>query len=70
MIEYKGKTSLKQYMPMKPIKRGIKMWCRADSLYDKAAIKRMKRGDVVWRMKGPVLALTWFDKQAVHATGT
>ena len=39
-------------------------------LYDKAAIKRMKRGDVVWRMKGPVLALTWMDKKAVHATGT
>ena len=31
MIKYKGTTSLKQYMPMKPIKRGIKMWCRADS---------------------------------------
>ena len=39
-------------------------------LYDKAAIKRMKSGDVVWRMKGPVLALTWMDKKAVHATGT
>ena len=39
-------------------------------LYDKAVIKRMKRGDVVWRMKGPVLALTWMDKTAVHATGT
>ena len=31
MIKYKGRTSLKQYMPMKPIKRGLKMWCRADS---------------------------------------
>ena len=31
MIKYKGRTSLKQYMPMKPIKMGIKMWCRADS---------------------------------------
>ena len=31
MIKYKGRTSLKQYMVMKPIKRGIKMWCRADS---------------------------------------
>ena len=31
MIKYKGRTTLKQYMPMKPIKRGIKMWCRADS---------------------------------------
>lgn len=39
-------------------------------LYDKAAIKGMKRGDVVRRMKGPVLALTWIDKKAVHAAGT
>ena len=31
LIKYKARTSLKQYMPMKPIKRGIKMWCRADS---------------------------------------
>lgn len=30
----------------------------------------MKRGDVIWRMKGPVLALTWKDQKAVHATGT
>ena len=32
MIKFKGRSSLKQYMPMKPIKRGIKMWCRADSI--------------------------------------
>ena len=31
MVKYKGRTSLKQYMPLKPIKRGIKRWCRADS---------------------------------------
>ena len=31
MTKYKRRTSFKQYMPMKPIKRGIKMWCRADS---------------------------------------
>ena len=31
----------------------------------------MTRGDVVWRMNGPVFALTWMDKKAVrHATGT
>ena len=148
MIKYKGRTSLKQYMPMKPIKRGIKMWCRADSsngylcefsictgksgqgvehglgysvvsnlfqcikgkwyiifcdnfftsaklikdlyndkilccgtlqsgrkgfpaeLYDKAAIKGMKRGDIIWKMKGPMLALTWMDKKAVHEAGS
>lgn len=38
-------------------------------LYDKVAIKRMK-SDIVWRMKGPVLPLTWMDKKAVHAAGT
>lgn len=32
MIAYKGRTSLKQYMPLKPIKRGIKGWVRADSV--------------------------------------
>ena len=31
MVKYKGRTSLKQYMPMKPIKRGIKLWCPVDS---------------------------------------
>ena len=31
MIPFKGRSSLKQYMPMKPIKRGIKVWVRADA---------------------------------------
>lgn len=31
MIKFKGRSTLKQYMPMKPIKRGFKVWCRADS---------------------------------------
>ena len=31
MIRFKGRSSLKQYMPMKPIERGIKVWVRADS---------------------------------------
>ena len=148
MIKYKGRTSLKQYMPMKPIKRGIKVWCRADShsgylcdfdiytgrhrdgverglgysvvtrlcrgiegkwynvyfdnfftsyplledlyskkilscgtvrqgrkefpavLFDKNATKTMKRGETVWRMKGPILALTWIDNKPVTISGT
>ena len=144
-IKYKGRTSLKQYMPMKPIKRGVKMLCRADStngnlcefdiytgkcpqgikhglgysvvthlyqhnikgkwyaifcdnffttyrlvyrdkilccstlrsghqkfppcLFDKEVIKTMRRADVFWRMKGPVLAQTLMDKKPVHGTG-
>ncbi|XP_018401793.1 PREDICTED: piggyBac transposable element-derived protein 4-like [Cyphomyrmex costatus] len=31
MIKFKGRSSLKQYMPAKPIKRGYKCWVRADS---------------------------------------
>ena len=31
MIKFKGRSSLKQYMPLKPIKRGYKVWVRADS---------------------------------------
>ena len=31
MIKFQGHSSLKQYMPMKHIKRGIKEWVRADS---------------------------------------
>ena len=31
MIKVQGHSSLKEYMPMKPIKRGTKVWVRADS---------------------------------------
>ncbi|CAH2094173.1 unnamed protein product [Euphydryas editha] len=31
MVKFKGVSSLKQYMPMKPVKRGYKIWIRADS---------------------------------------
>lgn len=30
MIKFKGRSSIKQYMPMKPTKRGYKLWVRAD----------------------------------------
>ena len=30
MIPFQGRSSLKQYMPAKPVKRGIKVWCRVD----------------------------------------
>ncbi|XP_022823353.1 piggyBac transposable element-derived protein 1-like [Spodoptera litura] len=31
MNQFKGISSLKQYMPLKPIKRGYKVWTKADS---------------------------------------
>ena len=27
MVLFKGRCSMKQYMPLKPIKRGYKVWC-------------------------------------------
>ncbi|KAL4083594.1 hypothetical protein QTP88_028910 [Uroleucon formosanum] len=31
MVAFKGRSGMKQYMPMKPIKRGFKVWALADS---------------------------------------
>jgi hypothetical protein len=31
MVLFKGRSSIKQYMPLKPIKRGYKVWCSCDS---------------------------------------
>ena len=31
MIPFKGRSSLKQYMPKKPVRRGIKVWMRANA---------------------------------------
>ena len=32
MTKFKGRSSFKQYMPAKPVKRGIKVWMRCDAL--------------------------------------
>ena len=31
MIKFKGRSAMKQYLPLKPIKRGLKVWVLADS---------------------------------------
>ncbi|XP_023597182.1 piggyBac transposable element-derived protein 4 [Trichechus manatus latirostris] len=31
MVPFKGHSSIKQYMPIKPVKQGYKVWCLADS---------------------------------------
>ena len=31
MVKFKGRSSIKQYQPLKPIKQGFKIWYRADS---------------------------------------
>ena len=32
MIAFKGRSSMKQYVPKKPVKRGFKVWVRADAV--------------------------------------
>jgi hypothetical protein len=32
MAKFKGRSSIKQHLPMKPVKRGIKAWMRCDTL--------------------------------------
>lgn len=32
MIAFKGRSSMKQYMPKKPVKRGFKVWVRPDAV--------------------------------------
>ena len=32
MIPYKGRSSMKQYLLKKPVKRGFKIWMRGDSI--------------------------------------
>ena len=32
MTKFKSRSTLKQYLPMKPVKRGIKLWTRCDAL--------------------------------------
>ena len=31
MVLFKGRSSMKQYMPLKPTKRGYKVWCLCDA---------------------------------------
>lgn len=30
MILFNGRSTIKQYLSLKPIRRGYKLWCRAD----------------------------------------
>ena len=48
MIKFQGRSSLKQYMPLKPVKRGIKVWVIADShngYFQKFEVYSEKKGD-------------------------
>ena len=47
MTKFQGRSSLKQYMPQKPIKRGIKVWVLAEStngFFSRLEVYTGKRG--------------------------
>ena len=47
MIKLQGRSSLKQYMPMKPVKLGIKVWVLADSsnsYFHKCILGKVEKG--------------------------
>ena len=48
MILFKGRSSLKQCNPMKPIKRGYKIWAKADmdGYMSKFSMYQCKKGEI------------------------
>ena len=46
MISFKGWSSMKQYLPLKPVKRGFKVWAMADTLH--VQLQRLYRGRGKW----------------------
>ncbi len=50
MIKFQGRSSLKQYMPKKPVKRGIKVWVLGDSsngYFSRLEVYTGKKGNTV-----------------------
>ena len=71
MVKFKGQSSLKQYIPNKPIKRGFKMWMRADSKSGYVCefeVYEGKKGDIVEKGLGAqvVMALTKHIHERYH----
>ena len=49
MIKFQGRSCLKQYMPKKPIKRGIKVWVLADRGYfSRLEVYTGRKGNMTW----------------------
>lgn len=59
MIKFKGRSSLKQYMPKKPIKRGYKVWmlCEKSGYVYKFSVYTGKVGDSVQKNLGESVVL-------------
>ena len=65
MVLFKGCSSMKQYMPKKPIKRGFKIWMRAESksgYVSEFDVYTGKKGDRVERGLGTSVVMNLTDK--------
>ena len=65
MIPFKGHSSMKQYMPKKPIKRGFKVWMRAESksgYVSEFDVYTGKKGDRVERGLGASVVMNLTKK--------
>ena len=65
MVPFKGCSSMKQYMPKKPIKRGFKIWMRAESksgYVSEFDVYTGKKGDRVERGLGTSVVMNLTDK--------
>ena len=69
MILFKGRSSLKQHNPMKPIKRGYKLWARADNdgYMSKCSMYQGKHGEIE-KVDAPS-CFGLGEKVVIHLTG-
>lgn len=80
MVKYKGRLGFKQYMPMKPVKRLIKIWVLADATNrtdfpadlkpNKQGVKALCRGESVYQQQGNIVVTVWRDKKLVSFIST
>ena len=67
MLKFKGRLSIKQYIKIKPVKWGIKLFTIAEAKTGYVLnILPSKRVDSLKRMKGRMLAVTWMDTRVVN----
>ncbi len=77
MIKFQGRSALKQYLPMKPVKRGIKVWVLADSSYFhkfQVYAGKEKSAEVVKDLTSSLKDHVYFDnlleEDGIYACGT
>ena len=69
MIPFKGRSSLKHYMPLKPVKHGIKVWARADASNGYVSVFQVytgKSGDTIEQGLGATVVKDLTQDLRIH----